>query len=156
MAFQPNHTGLAKLRQALRAGGAEAHAAAVKLLRMMIEEWKTAIVRVVPVEFGRLRASFQTRLEQEKGRVTGVVGTNVEEGIYTEMGTERIAGGAVKAWRLGDPVITDWAAKRKTAAAREQMPYLRPTGAALKPKLLQMLGKAASAAMAKHLRGRKF
>lgn len=154
--FNPNRSGIARLRAALLAGGAGAVVAARRILRMAVEQWRTDIVRVVPVEFGRLRASFQTRMDESGTVITAAVGSNVDYGLYLELGTERIAGGAVAAWRLGDPVIADWPAKQKSGAAREQMPYLRPTGAALKPQILAALGKGASKALRDNLHGKKF
>lgn len=154
--FDPNHAGIAKLRAALRAGGRGALAAANRILRMAVEQWKTDMMRVVPVEYGRLRASFQTRTEESKNVVSASVGTNVEYGLYLELGTHAIAGGAVADWQPGDPVITDWPAKVKGGATREQMPYLRPTGSAIKPRVLAALGKGAEKALRDQLHGKRF
>lgn len=156
MKFQPNHSGLQKLRAALRAGGVAAAVAARRILRMAVEQWKTDMMRVIPVEFGRGRASLTTRMNESSTVITATVGSNVNYLAFLELGTERIAGGAVAAWKIGDPVITDWEAKRKSGASREQMPFLRPTGTALKTQILAALGKGAEQALRDNLHGKKF
>lgn len=47
--------------------------------------------RLAPVDTGRLRASIAWQIERHHGRLSAVVGTNVEYAIYQEFGTSRMA-----------------------------------------------------------------
>jgi hypothetical protein len=59
------------------------------------------------------------------------IGTNVEYGVFVEYGTDRIAGGAVKALGMGDQIqdsqaIFSWPALAARNGKEQQMPWLRP------------------------------
>lgn len=84
--------------------------------------WQAGAKRRVPVDEGRLEKGIHAPKPHWEGGLvlTQEVGTNVEYGPFLEFGTDRIAGGRVKA--LGeDPNITDqqaihtWPAKEAEA-----------------------------------------
>lgn len=101
--------------------------------------------------------------------------------VFLEMGTARIAGGRVLAWEQGQPPIRDWPAKTANArefsglhgAARaahlrkrekmksiglegEQMPFFRPIGYDIAPKVIDDCRDALNGVLKERLDGKKF
>ena len=107
----------------------------------------------VPVATNRLKQGILTVTYSEGVDIVTEVGTNVKSKtgfpypIVIEFGSKHIAAGRVKA--LGeDPnitdaqAITDWPAKLKRSAARQQMPFLRPAWAEVMPEALALINNA--------------
>lgn len=60
------------------------------LQRRAISVERTA-KRLCPVDTGRLRSSITNELASDRGGLYADVGTNVEYGVYVELGTSRAA-----------------------------------------------------------------
>lgn len=118
--FHFNYEGLAKLKQALTGASKQVVDGCYKVLRVATEEFRRRVQRVSPVDTGRMRQGWVSQTERSGpngASMTGVVGTSIksEDGIpypiYLELGTDRIAGGKVKAWQPGQAPILEWPAK---------------------------------------------
>ena len=135
-------------------------------------EYQRRVQRVTPVDEGHARRGWQLIRDKENLSVT--VGNSVksEDGkpylVYLEYGTDRIAGGRVKAWTPGQPPIMDWPAKDGelpslmdlspggqkyerhvdviskafTPGTGEQMPMLRPIGHEIAPLIVADIAQA--------------
>ena len=125
-------------------------------LRVVAELWKNDAQDVVPVDTGQLRNSIRGTVEVTGGKVRAVVGTNVEHGLFVELGTDTIAGGKLKLWREGDPPIRFWEALEKRGGMDQQMPWLRPTGIALIPRAKQVIRKMFVAEIKRQFGGKRF
>jgi hypothetical protein len=180
-AFQPNTHGLQQLATELRSAGQRALNDVWKVLRRWGQEYRRRVMRVVPVEYGTLRQSFQV-LEQNDGQTLAVtLGTSLksQDGkpypLYLEFGTDRIAGGKVKAWQPGDEPVMEWPAKMAgmvgskrheravniaqrafTKGQGEQMPFLRPVGYEIAPRIIEDCRVAIRDGFAAVMRGRRF
>lgn len=187
-AFQPNTAGLDALATELRGAGERAANDVWKVLRRWGQEYKRRVQRVVPVRFGTLRQSFQV-IEHRDGREMSVtLGTSLksEDGkpypLYLEFGTDRIAGGKVKAWQPGDEPIMEWPAKMAdvpnfhrlktgsprheravniatrafTAGQGEQMPFMRLVGYEIAPRVIEDCRVAIRDGFAAVMRGKRF
>lgn len=81
------------------------------------QAWVAEAKKRVPVDEGRLRSSIRSNTYRDaQGVLITEVGTNVEYGKHVEFGTDRIAGGRVKALGLAPEIsdtqaIHDWPAK---------------------------------------------
>jgi hypothetical protein len=67
------------------------------------------------------------------------IGTNEDYGVFVEYGTDRIAGGKVKALGLTDEVgdfdaIHTWPALEARGGSEQQMPWLRPAARFVEPQ----------------------
>lgn len=101
-------------------------------------EWQREAKLRVPVESGLARNTIQREHGiDDDGDFFAAVGSNRKYAPYIEFGTDRIAGGRVKA--LGDDpeiedgdAVTEWPAKGEDGASREQMPWLRPAFMAIR------------------------
>ena len=101
----------------------------------------------VPVRTGLLRNSINKSVVVGKDYFELAVGSHVKYAPFIEYGTRFIAGGAVAALGTRPNVtdaeaITDWPAKRADNAMREQMPFLRPSFMALRPRIMKRLHDA--------------
>ena len=118
-----------------------------RAFRDITTEWAREAKLRVPVETGQLRNSILTEVGWDEQGIFGAVGTNVRHGVFTEFGTDRIAGGRVKALGTGAEItdaqaIKDWPAKAKDGAQREQMPWLRTAFHVVLPKAQRRIARA--------------
>ncbi len=78
--------------------------------------WHAQLVPRLPVSAGRMRGrlkrSTQPVVRSSSGEVRGGIYSGVPYALWLVVGTRRIAGGRVMRWRPGQPLITDWPAKR--------------------------------------------
>lgn len=113
---------LEKLGKAMRTAAPSIINAAWKTLSAWGAEYHRRVQRVTPVGpttedriGGTAKQSWQ--LIRDKGNLMVTIGSSVksEDGkpylTYLEYGTERIAGGRVKAWQPGQSPIMEWPAK---------------------------------------------
>ncbi len=146
---------LRSLANVFRAWDRESSVNLRKTMRVICQRFRAEAIKRVPVGHmktkqgnivttGQLKKLILDEVEELVSGVIGRVGTNIPYGVYTEFGTEYIAGGRVKA--LGDGVditdaqaIKDWPAKRVQPVQGEQMPWLRPAFNAIKPWAIEKL-----------------
>ncbi|MGE3409030.1 MAG: HK97 gp10 family phage protein [Pirellulales bacterium] len=111
------------------------------------QTWQREVVRHCPVDNGLLRASINVAFATESD-LTALVGTNVPYAVFVEFDPGgRMAGGKVKAWQPGDPVILNWPAKSRDArgdnaasGAREEfMPPFRGSWQVVAPRIIENL-----------------
>lgn len=132
------------------------------------------VQRVTPVgETGQAHNSWVLVHERTATKMELTLGSTIKgkDGYlpyvaYLEFGTDRIAGGRVKAWQPGDAPIMSWPAKSGglptmprfgtpayerylnvldkafTTGEGEQMPMLRPIGYEIAPKIMEDVGQA--------------
>lgn len=104
----------------------------------------------VPVETNRLKQGLLTSTFISGDEITTEVGTNVKSetgfpyAVVLEFGSRHIAEGRVQA--LGedpditdDQAITEWPAKTKRRAAKQQMPWLRPAWKKVEPEAIKLI-----------------
>lgn len=144
-----------------------------KVLLAWIEEYRRRVQRVTPVDKGMARQSWVVVHERTATKMELTLGNTIKgkDGApgypyFLEMGTDRIAGGRVKAWQPGDAPIMSWPAKSGglptmprfgtpayerylnvldkafTSGEGEQMPMLRPIGYEIAPKIVEDVGQA--------------
>jgi len=83
------------------------------------------------------------------------IGPSVDYAPFLEYGTNRIAGGDVKALGTGDDIqdsqaIFSWPALKKRGGSNQQMPWLRPAATMVRPRAKALM----TAAMRKAGRGK--
>ena len=124
------------------------------------QQWARDAARVTPVETGLLRQNYFVVPVRNGHTMTILLANHLKYGRFLEFGTKFIAGGAVLSWTQGQPVIRSWPAKmanlqppssraKPTTHARfqarlaramgpegEQMPFIRPTGQELVPRII--------------------
>lgn len=136
-------------------------------------EWKRRVERVTPVDLGTARQSWVLVQDRTGDHMSVTLGNTIKgkggQLSYVgmlEFGTDRIAGGRVKAWQPGDAPIMSWPAKSHDlptmprfgtqayerymntldkafdAGTGEQMPMLRPTGYEIAPKVVEDVQQA--------------
>ena len=189
--FAPNSVGAAKMAATFGKVSAQNRKDAYRVLRVGAQEYKRRIERVVPVDTGMLRRSWQMIGNINQVGFWVEVGTSIksEEGVeypvYLELGTERIAGGRVLKWKPGDPPIMEWPAKMKdvpdffskkvgkpgskkfdrsvdvatkamTSGQGEQMPFVRPIGYEIAPRIVSAMWRAVKKGLQDGLDGKKF
>lgn len=190
--FRPNTEGLTQLYSAMLFASQQALDAAWKVLRIWGQEYKRRVQRVVPVEFGTLRQSWQIKNERTPNSMQVVLGTNLKSAsgvsypLLLEIGTDRIAGGDVKRWVAGMPPVMEWPAKMAdipnffdsksagkagsakfersvgiatkafTSGTGEQMPFIRPVGYELAPKVVDSMRVAIQHGLDQALGGQSF
>lgn len=100
----------------------------VRAWRRMLERWRAAAVKRVPVDNSTLKQNILSEWFWRGSELYGAVGTNIPYGVYVEFGTKFIAKGAVLA--LGTRArITDaqsvhtWAAKEGDAIETTSASY---------------------------------
>ena len=113
----------------------------------IVTEWARQAKLRVPVETGRLRNTILTEVGKDAQGLYGAVGSNLTYSPFVEFGTDRIAGGAVKALGTRPDItdaeaVTDWPAKAADGAQREQMPWLRPAFMAIRDKSERRIARA--------------
>lgn len=173
--LQGNTQALEAIAQQMNAGIAEALNAIWKVLLAWGAEYQRQVQRVTPAEKGIARQSWFLITERTGDHMTVTLANRIkgENGnrpypFYLEFGTDRIAGGRVKAWKEGDPPIMDWPAKHAdipdmtlakpgskkyerhvdiitkafTSGQGEQMPMLRPIGWEIAPKVVEDVQQA--------------
>jgi hypothetical protein len=115
------------------------------LLRAMRDigvRWALEAKRRVPVEHGTLRSSIIHEVDHDNTGPYCKVGTNVKYAKYLEFGTNRIAGGRVKALGTGEDItdaqaVHTWPAKEADA---KQMTSARYSGGRLYNAAGEMVG----------------
>lgn len=127
----------------------------IKAHRLIGKRWHAEAVKRVPVDNGTLgQRIIDNTFVDSKGHITTEVGSNLPYSKFVEFGTERIAGGQVKA--LGDsPLISDieaiksWPAKTEglrgvsvSGGGKEQMPWLRPAFNSIRAWAIKQIIKA--------------
>ena len=131
--------GALKWQKALLASDAKVRRGVRSGLVKIGQAVSTAAKQRVPVS-GRGQGSKSGHLRQSiRYEVVGTtsttmearIGTNVEYGVFVEYGTDRIAGGDVKALGMGDNIqdseaIHSWPALTARSGDEQQMPWLRP------------------------------
>ncbi len=129
------------LQRILRRWSKEGQARYKLAHRRIGQRWRTEAAKRVPVDESTLKQRIVANtFDEGGGRLVTEVGSNVPQAVFTEFGTEFIAGGEVKA-RFGEPagfpvLVTDaeavkeWPAKSAeelfSGGGMEQMPWLRP------------------------------
>jgi len=132
------------------------------------KRWHGEANKRVPVDEGTLsQRIIDNSFIDFRGHITTEVGSNVPHAVFVEFGTERIAGGQVKALGTGAEItdmesIKVWPAKMAglegftvdeqgrlrnrgrfvKGATKEQMPWLRPAFMAIKPWAIGEITKA--------------
>lgn len=91
-----------------------------KSFRRAGQRWRSGAVKRVPVDEGTLKQRIVTNTYREGLDLVTEVGTNVPYGVHLEFGTDKIAGGRVKALGLDEQItdsmaVHDWPAKRGEA-----------------------------------------
>ena len=190
--FTIDHEAFEAVRLAITAGGDDAREAAIRVMRMGAQEFRRNVARVSPVEFGHMRQSWQVHEQIEGTKVIIDMGTSIKSDdgapypLYLELGTDRIAGGAVKEWEPGQPPIMEWPAKMKdipnffreesvgkegskkferavriataafTLGHGEQMPMIRPVAWEMMPRIAKEMEAAAQMGFKQWFAGKKF
>ena len=104
------------------------------LMGQVTAYWSGDAKRAAPVYTGKnkakrghgfLKSSIQSKVFGRGETIVGSVYTSAFYAAYLEFGTDTIAGGRVKAWEPGMPVISRWPAK-VSSLGDTQMPYVRP------------------------------
>lgn len=147
-----------------------------KVLLAWGAEYQRRVQRVTPVDTVHARHARQSWVlvhERTDNKMEITLGNTIKgkDGYmpypyYLEFGTDRIAGGRVKAWQVGDAPIMSWPAKSGglptmprfgtpayerylnvldkafTSGEGEQMPMLRPIGYEIAPKIVEDAGQA--------------
>ena len=75
---------------------------------------------------GRLRQATQPFIKEEGDRIHGGIRAEKPYAKYLYYGTKYIAKGAVKRWKPGQPLITEWPAKSEGGAPAGAMPIIKP------------------------------
>lgn len=172
--FQANANAGALFAAALQGGLDRALKDGERMLKVWVEEYKRRVQRVTPVDKGLARQSWFTTFERTRTAMIATLANRIKSKdgapypVYLEFGTDRIAGGRVKAWQAGEPPILDWPAKTGdlpditsampgskkyerhadiitnafTAGSGEQMPMLRPIGYEIAPQVAEDVGNA--------------
>lgn len=174
--FQADPQSAARFAAALSAGMAAALDRAWSVLEAWGQEYKSRVERITPVARGVARQSWFLTAERTSNSMT-VTLSNTERStgggqpypFYLEFGTDRIAGGQLKAWQPGDAPVTAWPAKAVeppvapcfgghanephvnvlshafSADSEAQMPMLRPIGYELVPQMIAAVQQALAA-----------
>lgn len=83
--------------------------------------WHSKTVTHAPVKTGQTKQRTQPFVEDEHGRVVGGLSFGTHYALYLIFGADVRARQSVlrrvKQWRIGDPPITNWAAKNKKGGA---------------------------------------
>ena len=195
--FAPNPKGAAMMAATFGKVSAQNRRDAYRVLRVGAMEYKRRIERVVPVDTGMLRRSWHMVSATTPKGFWVEVGTSiksqhgVEYPVLLELGTKRIAGGRVLAWKIGAPAIMEWPAKMKRLAAGkskaasakkgggkkfakdsasmdermkkamapglgEQMPFVRPVGHDIAPRIVAAMWRAVKHGLQDGLNRKKF
>lgn len=115
--FEPNARGIADLSRTLITASARTVDKCWQVLRRAGQEYRRRVQRVIPREHGTAAQSMQVQEDRSGGTMAVAVGTSLKSDdgrpypLYLEMGTARIAGGRVAAWKEGDAPVMDWPAK---------------------------------------------
>ena len=107
-----------------------------KALASAVAWWHGQAVRRIPVRAaigtyartgrGQLRKRTQPYVTKGREEVRGGIRSMADYAWWLMAGTRYIAGGDVMRWAHGQPLITDWPAKRLGGAPRGAMPIVIP------------------------------
>ena len=130
-------------------------------LTAITDKWHEEAAKRAPVRTGALRNKIVSEVVVTRAKIVAAVGSNQHYAPHVEFGTDRIAGGAVKALGMGvvtdDQAIKNWPAKARDrqgvlspellqALERqgldEQMPWLRTAWSAIADWASRLLDKA--------------
>ncbi len=174
--FQADPQTAMRFAAALQAGMAAALDRAWNVLEAWGQEYRSRVERITPVARGVARQSWFLAAERTSNSMI-VTLTNIARStgggqpypFYLEFGTDRIAGGQLKAWQPGDAPVTAWPAKTLeppvaprfgghaserhvnvlshafSADSEAQMPMLRPIGYELAPQIVAAVQQALAA-----------
>jgi hypothetical protein len=174
--FQPDSQTAARFATALSAGMTAALDRGWSVLEAWGQEYKSRVERITPVARGVARQSWFLTAERTSNSMTMTLSNRARSTsggqpypFYLEFGTDRIAGGQLKAWQPGDAPVTAWPAKTLeppvaprfggqaserhvdvlshafSADSEAQMPMLRPIGYELAPQMIAAVQHALAA-----------
>lgn len=170
--FQINSAGFTRLAIDLDLAGRQTADAAWRTLGRWGVEFLRRVKEATPTApgGGALRASWQIAEEHSTEQMSVTVGTSLRGAkgepyaLYLELGTARIADGAVKDWQPGEPPIElhgssaqrDRPASLVRRSSSARLPILRPAGETIAVHAAAELRTAAASELSASLDGKHY